>query len=661
MNFQGELTDPGTGDPVADGSYSIRFSIWDLESLGSEQWNETQNVTVSGGLFSVLLGSVTPVTASVFAESPRYLEVKVGADPALSPRQQFVTVPYAFHAVNAWALDGNSGTTAGTDVLGTTDNEPMELYVNGARALRLEPNVTSPNLIGGFSGNSVTGGTAGATIGGGGNSGLENQITADYGTVGGGRGNQAALWATVSGGNLNTASAWIATVGGGQSNTANGQRAVVGGGDSNTASNTAATVAGGTGNTASGTIAAVGGGSNNIASSSGATAAGGQDNTASGQWASIGGGAQNTASGQAATVGGGESNTASGSTSTVAGGGFNTASAIYAVVGGGQSNTASAWYATIGGGQGNSTSLTPSLSYATIGGGLNNTASGQWATVGGGQSNVASNLYATVGGGVQNTASGQVATVGGGDNNSASGSSATVAGGSQNTAAGAFSFAAGFRAKVNAGHGGTFLFADSAAFVDFNSAAVNEFAVCSTGGARFVSAINLTTGAPTAGVSLAAGGGSWSSISDRSAKANFASVDGRDVLERLASIPIESWNLKSQDASIRHIGPMAQDFYAAFAVGEDDLHITTVDADGVALAAIQGLYELVQDQEAQIAALEKRLEGAEGAPGVESATSPSSSSGLPTTWLIVGALVVAGLVLGTVVLGRRVVRRARSQ
>ena len=84
-------------------------------------------------------------------------------------------------------------------------------------------------------------------------------------------------------------------------------------------------------------------------------------------------------------------------------------------------------------------------------------------------------------------------------------------------------------------------------------------------------------------------------------------MDGREVLKRLASIPVESWNYKSQDASIRHIGPMAQDFYAAFGLGEDNKHITTVDADGVALAAIQGLYELVKEKEAEIAAQESRI------------------------------------------------------
>jgi hypothetical protein len=111
----------------------------------------------------------------------------------------------------------------------------------------------------------------------------------------------------------------------------------------------------------------------------------------------------------------------------------------------------------------------------------------------------------------------------------------------------------------------------------------------------------------TAGVQVAAGGGSWSSISDRNAKENFEAVDGRSLLERLAAIPVQTWSYKSQDPSIRHIGPMAQDFRAASGVGEDERHIATIDADGVALAAIQGLYQELQEKDARIAALERRL------------------------------------------------------
>ena len=109
------------------------------------------------------------------------------------------------------------------------------------------------------------------------------------------------------------------------------------------------------------------------------------------------------------------------------------------------------------------------------------------------------------------------------------------------------------------------------------------------------------------GVTVAAGGGSWTSASDRALKENFAAVDGQALLDRLAETPVTTWNYKSQDPSVRHIGPMAQDFYAAFGVGEDDTHITTIDADGVALAVVQGLYEMVLELKAENARLEARL------------------------------------------------------
>ncbi|MEA3336764.1 MAG: hypothetical protein U9R25_12690 [Chloroflexota bacterium] len=70
--------------------------------------------------------------------------------------------------VNAWSLTGNTGTTSGTHFLGTSDNQALELCVNNQRVLRLEPDVDSPNLIGGHSGNSVAADIIGATIGGGG-------------------------------------------------------------------------------------------------------------------------------------------------------------------------------------------------------------------------------------------------------------------------------------------------------------------------------------------------------------------------------------------------------------------------------------------------------------------------------------------------------------
>lgn len=175
---------------------------------------------------------------------------------------------------SGWSLTGNSVTADG--ILGTNSNYALDIRVNGARALRLEPAATSPNVIGGYSGNSVTQGAVGATIGGGGASTAGNRVTDDYGTVAGGQDNQAGDGAGT------TDDSHHCTVGGGDSNTASGNYATVSGGQNNDASNFAATVSGGWDNTASGLAATVSGGITNYATGSYATVSGGSNNTASG-------------------------------------------------------------------------------------------------------------------------------------------------------------------------------------------------------------------------------------------------------------------------------------------------------------------------------------------------------------------------------------------
>jgi hypothetical protein len=95
--------------------------------------------------------------------------------------------------------------------------------------------------------------------------------------------------------------------------------------------------------------------------------------------------------------------------------------------------------------------------------------------------------------------------------------------------------------------------------------------------------------------------------SDRALKEHVAPVDQQAILQRVAELPIASWNYKVQPPSIRHIGPMAQDFAAAFGVGEDDKHIHPSDASGVALAAIQALTARVQAQQAELDQLRAEL------------------------------------------------------
>ncbi len=98
--------------------------------------------------------------------------------------------------------------------------------------------------------------------------------------------------------------------------------------------------------------------------------------------------------------------------------------------------------------------------------------------------------------------------------------------------------------------------------------------------------------------------------SDRNLKENFTPVSPSDVLAKVVALPISSWNFKG-DSATPHVGPMAQDFHAAFGLGTDDKHIATVAADGVALAAIQGLNQKLEEQRAENQELKQRLEALE--------------------------------------------------
>jgi hypothetical protein len=153
---------------------------------------------------------------------------------------------------SGWGLTGNAGTTEGTNFIGTTDGIPVEFRVNNQAALRLEYALQSPNIIGGYGGNNVSEDVQGATIGGGGFSGLPNNVISDYGTVSGGYGNTAENEATVSGGSSNTAGGIQSTVSGGRGNTAGGIGSTISGGYNNTVNGQYATVLGGRDNTANG-------------------------------------------------------------------------------------------------------------------------------------------------------------------------------------------------------------------------------------------------------------------------------------------------------------------------------------------------------------------------------------------------------------------------
>lgn len=154
-------------------------------------------------------------------------------------------------------------------------------------------------------------------------------------------------------------------------------------------------------------------------------------------------------------------------------------------------------------------------------------------------------------------------------------------------AGGRRSIVLGHNAETTAAATGSIVLADespNAQPIGFQSFAPNQFLVRAAGGIQFYSNADLD-----AGVALEPGGNAWLSLSDAYAKHLYRDLDGRDVLARIAAMPVREWSYTSQDPSVRHIGPTAQDFKAAFGLGSDPKRIATIDADGVALAAVKAL------------------------------------------------------------------------
>ncbi len=102
--------------------------------------------------------------------------------------------------------------------------------------------------------------------------------------------------------------------------------------------------------------------------------------------------------------------------------------------------------------------------------------------------------------------------------------------------------------------------------------------------------------------------------SDRNIKEQFTPIEPAVILNRLAEMPITTWSDNGGGTPVRHIGPTAQAFSAAFGVGTDEKQINTVDANGVALAAIQALYQMIQERDGQVAELRAEIDALKNNP-----------------------------------------------
>jgi hypothetical protein len=259
--------------------------------------------------------------------------------------------------------------------------------------------------------------------------------------------------------------------------------------------------------------------------------------------------------------------------------------------------------AVVGGGEKNR--MLSSVYDSVIAGGSGNTNTGSWNVIGGGFQNSIQYFcqYASIAGGGHNAIDGSCddSTIGGGVGNHifSGATEATIPGGRGNTVTGPSGFAAGAAASAGSY---SFVWADGTSTV---STAAKQFIVRAAGGVTFYS----SDANNTAGLALSANGSAWTSPSDRNEKKNLQPLDRMAVLEKLQQIPISCWNYRwEQDEATPNIGPMAQDFKVAFYPGRDTKTISTLEFDGVELAAIQALNQKLIEKDAQISELRHRLE-----------------------------------------------------
>jgi hypothetical protein len=654
LNYQGFLTNPTTGQPlttVPGSPLTVTFKLFNVASGGTALYTEVQPVSVTNGVFNVQIGSVT--TLSLQFDVPYWLEVAVGAT-TLTPRQPLASSATALRANVADSFPSAPSTcSAGLFATG------VDVHGNASGCAAPLMAVPGSGFNNTASGNGVlTSNTTGYGNTGAGSFTLPANTSGYWNSA---FGANALSYNTT--GNSNTASGQAALLlnSTGSNNTAQGQAALYSNttGGNNTASGTHAL----SNNTTASNNLGIGYNALWSQSFDNGGAAWDSFNTAVGSQAlysnqptannngvlntAVGGNAlyanttgyQNTATGANAlqnnTVG--YYNTALGQASlqTNSTGNWNTAVGQSAL----KSNTTGASNIAIG--QSAGIALTSGNNNIDIG---NAGVAGEANTLRIGNSNQTRTFIAGIEGATisdlgqpvlinsqgqlgtvsitnsnGNTAYGYLAmlSITDGQNNTASGSGTLYynSHGSGNTAVGSNALFYNVSGSSNAALGQD---AGSRLINGNNNVYIANYGVDGENntiriGRGADSIFDVHTDVYTAGNLHSEGDisarGTVLNTSDRNVKENFSAVNAQDVLAKVVALPVQLWNYKRDNASTRHIGPMAQDFAAAFSVGVDDKHIATVDESGVALAAIQGLNakleNLVQAQDEKIAVLEK--------------------------------------------------------
>jgi hypothetical protein len=193
------------------------------------------------------------------------------------------------------------------------------------------------------------------------------------------------------------------------------------------------------------------------------------------------------------------------------------------------------------------------------------------------------------------------------------GGQGSVALGYRVTANNDYTVALGYRASNNT-HTGTFVWGDESTTDSVRNQYDNEFRIRAAGGVRLrTSAVaNSAPGVSgNTGCDLPAGSGTWSCASSRTVKENFEPVDGEGLLAAIRTVPLSTWNYILEGDSVRHLGPMAEDFRAAFGLGENATTIAVTDMAGVTFAGVQALERRTAQLETRLADAERRAAAAE--------------------------------------------------